>query len=289
MRAAILLLLVAAAPVKLHGDFRFVEGPAADRAGNIYFNDIPNEKLYRANLDGSLTLLRKKTNRANGLFFHGSGALYACEGGAGAVVAYDIKKGSRHIIADKYNNKRFNAPNDLVIDRQGGVYFTDPYFGKQKPLPQGTYGVYYVAPDGSVTRLVEGLPKPNGIILSPDEKTLYVVCSGQAEVMRYGVGPAGSIGKGRVFFSLRQPAGKTNTGGDGLTVDTRGNLYITSWLGVQVVSPDGKLVRVLEFPEKPANCTFGGKDRRTLFVTARTSLYTLRLEAQGHVFPAGRR
>ena len=288
MLALLLLLLLGPTPTKLQGGFRFTEGPAANAAGELFFNDIPNEKLYRVGADGKLTLFRGKTNKANGLFFHGNGELYACEGGAGAVVAY-TKDNKRRVLADRYEKKPFNAPNDLVIDRGGGVYFTDPFFGRRDaPLPQGTYGVYYLAADGKVTRLLADLPKPNGILLSPDEKTLYVVCSGQAEVMAYAVEKPGVLDKGRNFFSLKQPEGKRNTGGDGLTVDTEGNLYITSRLGIQVVSPKGELVRVLEFPEKPSNCAFGGKDRKTLYVTARTSLYTVRLDATGHRFPAGR-
>ncbi len=142
-----LLILVLLAPAeRLHTGFRFTEGPAADAKGRVHFNDIPNEKLYRVEKDGSLKLVREKTNRANGLFFHGNGALYACEGGAGAVVAYG-KDGSRRIIADKYEGKRFNAPNDLVIDKAGGVYFTDPFFGVVRGrVPQEVFGVYFVAP-----------------------------------------------------------------------------------------------------------------------------------------------
>ena len=286
--ALFLPLLFAPEPTKLHSGFRFTEGPAANAKGEVHFNDIPNEKLYKIDESGKLTVVRTGTNRANGLFFHGNGNLYACEGGAGAVVAY-TSDGGRRVIADKYESKRFNAPNDLVIDKGGGVYFTDPFFGRRTDkLPQGVYGVYYVNPKGTVTRLLSGLPKPNGILLSPDEKTLYVVCSGQADIMAYRVEKPGAIDKGRRFFSLKQPEGKTNTGGDGLTVDEKGNLYVTSRLGIQVISSAGKLVRILEFPEKPANCAFGGKDRKTLYVTARTSVYTMRLDARGHVFPAGR-
>ncbi|MHC4959966.1 MAG: SMP-30/gluconolactonase/LRE family protein [Planctomycetota bacterium] len=283
----LLFLLLAPAAIKLHTGFRFTEGPAADASGAVFFNDVPNEKLYKVDVDGKLTLWREKTNRANGLFFHGNGDLYACEGGAGAVVAYS-KDGSRRVIADKYEGKRFNAPNDLVIDRAGGVYFTDPKFGRDKALPQGVWAVYHIAPDLTVTRLIDDLPRPNGIILSPDEKTLYVVCSGQADVMAYPIESPGKLGKGRVFFTIRQPKGKKNTGGDGLTVDANGTLYITSWRGVQVVSSKGALLDILEFPEKPANCTFGGRARRNLYITARTSLYTVRLQAPGYVFPAGR-
>ena len=162
------------------------------------------------------------------------------------------------MLADKYDGKRFNAPNDLVIDRAGGVYFTDPAFRAPKPLPQGKTAVYYLSADGKVTRLIDDLPNPNGVILSPDEKTLYVIPSGQAEMMSYPVEGPGKIGKGKVFCTLKQPAKAKNSGGDGLTVDVKGNLYITSQLGLQVFDKDGKYLGTIKFPEQPANVTFGG-------------------------------
>ena len=291
MRRVPLLLLAAAAlagePVRLHTGFRFTEGPAADADGNVYFNDIPAETTWRSGVDGTLTPFREGSRRANGMMFRADGWLVACEG-AGQVAAYSPDGKERRVLADRYEGKPFNAPNDLVIDREGGIWFTDPYFGPEKELPQGTYGVYYVAPGGEVARAVEGLPKPNGILLSPDEKTLYVVCSGSPDVRAFPVTEPGKIGAERVFCRLKQPEGRTDTGGDGLTCDTEGNLYITSRLGVQVWTPKGALVRLLEFPETPANATFGGRDGKTLYVTARTSVYTLRLDAKGHRFPAGK-
>ena len=219
---SILILALIAQVEQVHTGLRFTEGPAADAAGIVHFNDIPHQKLYRVEKDGKLVLVREKTNRANGLFFHGKGELYACEGGAGAVVAYG-KDGSRRVIADKFAGKRFNAPNDLVIDKAGGVYFTDPFFGRRTAeLPQGVFGVYYVTPQGAVTRLYANEKKPNGIILSPDEKTLYVVCSGQAMVVSLPVEAPGKVGKPGDFFALKQPEGRDNTGGDGLSVGQQG-------------------------------------------------------------------
>ncbi len=193
------------------------------------------------------------------------------------------------MLADKYNGQRFNAPNDLVIDKHGGVYFTDPTFGAPMPLPQGKAAVYYIAANGEVTRLIDDLPNPNGVILSPDEKTLYVIPSGQAEMMAYAVEGPGKIGKGRVFCTLKQRQEGGKSGGDGLTVDTKGNLYITSGLGLQVFDPDGKLLGIIALPEVPANVTFGGKDLQTLYVTARTSVYTVPMETTGHLFGQGRK
>src|SRR5262249_40616663 len=155
----------------------------------------------------------------------------ACEMGSGQVAAYSPDGKDRRVLAAEYQGKRFNAPNDLVIDRQGGTYFTDPEFSAPKPFPQGKRTIYYLALDGKVTRLVdEALPNPNGIILSPDEKTLYVIPSSSADVTAYPVEAPGKIGTGRVFCTLKQPRGRQNTGGDGVAMDTKGNLYVASSL-----------------------------------------------------------
>jgi gluconolactonase len=214
------------------------------------------------------------------------GEVVACEMD-GRLVAFSPDGKEVRGLTAGYEGKRFNAPNDLVIDKTGGVYFTDPSFRAPKPWPQGKLAVYYVSPAGKVTRLIDDLPNPNGVKLSPDEKILYVIPTSQAEMMAYPIEAPGKIGKGRVFCTLKQPRGQTKSGGDGLTVDTKGSLYITSALGLQVFDPAGKLLGIIAFPEQPANVTFGGTDLRTLYVTARTSLYTVRMEATGHRFAQG--
>lgn len=273
--------------MKVNSGFKFTEGPAADRAGNLYFSDIPNERIHKLDKDGKLSVFVEKSNKSNGLMVNAKGEIVACQMGAGRVVAYGPDGKKPRVVADKYNGKPFNAPNDLVIDKQGGVYFTDPGFGAKPPLPQDKAGVYYVDPEGKVTRLIENLAKPNGVILSPDEKTLYVIPSGPAEMMAYGVEAPGKIGKGRVFCKLQGIGDKPGSGGDGCTIDTKGNLYVTSTLGIQVFDPEGKYLGHITFPEQPANVTFGGPDMKTLYVTARTSLYSVRMEATGHVFAGG--
>jgi gluconolactonase len=269
--------------IKLHGGFEFTEGPAANRHGNVYFSDIPANKIYKVDSNGKLSVFTDKSNHANGLMVNAKGEIVACEMD-GRIVAHDPATRKVRVIADKYQGNRFNAPNDLVIDKAGGVYFTDPIFRAPKPLPQDKLAVYYVAPDGNVTRLIDDLPNPNGVILSPDEKTLYVIPSGQAEMMAYPVESPGKIGAGKVFCTLKQPKGKKGGGGDGLTIDTQGNLYITSALGLQVFTPDGKLLGIIAIPEQPANVDFGGRDMKTLYVTARKSLYIVPMCATGHVF-----
>ncbi|HMC12574.1 MAG TPA: SMP-30/gluconolactonase/LRE family protein [Pirellulaceae bacterium] len=273
---------------KVHGNLQFTEGPAADREGNLYFSDVQGDKLYKVDAKGELSVLLDPSHHTNGLMCNAAGNIVACEMD-GRLIEVNAKTKEVKSLADGYEGKRFNAPNDLVIDRDGGVYFTDPHFRAPMPLPQGVRAFYYRAPDGKVTRLGVVETAPNGIILSPDEKTLYVIPSMQAEMLAYPVEAPGKIGKERVFCTLKQASGKTNGGGDGLTIDTKGNLYITSALGVQVFNPQGNLLGIIEFPEQPANCDFGGKDNKTLYATARTSLYAVPMEAAGHVFPAGKR
>jgi gluconolactonase len=273
---------------KVHGNFQFTEGPAADREGNLFFSDVQGDKLYKIDAKGELTTLLDPSHHTNGLMVNAAGNIVACEMD-GRLVEVNAKTKEVKPLADGYEGNRFNAPNDLVIDRQGGVYFTDPHFRAPMPLPQGVRAFYYRAIDGKVSRLGVVEAAPNGIILSPDETTLYVIPSMQAEMLAYAVEAPGKIGPQRVFCKLKQAAGKTTGGGDGLTVDVKGNLYITSPLGLQVFNPQGSLLGIIEFPEQPANCTFAGKDNKTLYATARTSLYAVPMEVAGHVFPAGKR
>ena len=269
---------------QLHTNLRFTEGPASNGKGRLYFTDIPANRIYRVDGAHGLSVAFEPSNHANGLIFDGMGRLVACEMD-GALVARDLTSGDRTVLTATYRGKRYNAPNDLVVDKEGGVYFTDPRFRAPEPWPQGKEAFYYREPDGEVRRLGDNLKAPNGIILSPDEKTLYVIPSMQKEMMAYSVSEHGRIGKGRVFCTLKQPAGADNTGGDGLTLDTRGNLYITSGLGIQVFRPQGELLGIIEYPEQPPNGTFGGRDGTTLYVTARTSLYAVEIQSKGHVFP----
>jgi gluconolactonase len=264
--------------VRAHTGFQFTEGPAADAEGNVYFTDVQRNRIHKVDAQGQLSTFLENSQGCNGLMFDGRGRLIACQGGAGRIIAIDIATRAIEVIADQFQGRRFDRPNDLVLDRAGGVYFTDPLFGGQ-PI-QDRQSVYYVNANGQVTRVIDNLIRPNGVILSPDEQTLYLLHS-QPNVMAYPVEGPGRLGPGRVLATLQG-----NGGGDGLTIDTRGNLYLTrpNSNAVQVITPDGTSLGLIQFPEAPSNCTFGGPDLKTLYVTARTSLYTARMEATGHRF-----
>lgn len=274
-------------PRQLHTGFAFTEGPAADGNGNLYFTDIPNNRIHKLNADGKLSVFAEPSGHCNGLMFVG-GRLLACEMD-GQLKQYDPSTGKQTTLASEHDGKRFNAPNDLVIDSSGGIYFTDPRYRAPQPWPQGTEAVYYRAADGAVSRLIDDRTAPNGVILSPDEKTLYVIPSMEKQMWAYKVQSPGKLGEGRVFCEVSQPPGATSpAGGDGLTIDTAGNLYITTALGLQVYDAAGKQLGIIKVPEHPANVAFGGKDNKTLYVTARKSLYAIKTEATGHVFPGTR-
>jgi gluconolactonase len=269
---------------KAHTGFKFTEGPIGAADGNVYFTDIPNEKIHKIDAQGELSVFRDKSNFANGLMVNAKGEIIACEM-AGAIVALSADGKDRRVIADKHDGKRFNAPNDLVLDKAGGVYFTDPAFRAPMPLPQGKTCVYYADAAGKVTRLIDDLPNPNGVRLSPDEKTLYVFPSGQKQMMSYPIEAPGKIGQGKVFCELEQAKADGNSGGDGGTIDETGNVYIAAGTGVQVFDPSGKMLGTIKFPEQPSNATFGGKDMKTLYVTARTSIYACPMDVAGHRYP----
>ncbi len=274
--------------VKLHTGFTFTEGPAADAKGNVYFTDVRANRIHKVDTDGRLATFLEDSKGCNGLMFDGRGRLIACQGGEGRIIAIDVATKNIEVLADHYNGKRFNAPNDLAVDRLGGVYFTDPGF-RPAEMTQDKEGVYYISKDRQVTRVLDNLPRPNGVLLSPDDKTLYVVPSGSPEVRAYPVEGPGKPGAGQPLCPLEQlPAGQPR-GGDGLTVDTKGNLYLAlpALSAIQIVSAKGTMLGLIKFPEAPANCAFGGKDMKTLFVTARTSLYALKMNTTGHRIAGG--
>ncbi|HJQ78499.1 MAG TPA: SMP-30/gluconolactonase/LRE family protein [Lacipirellulaceae bacterium] len=273
--------------VKVATGFGFTEGPAWDGKALLYFTDIPNARIHTVNAAGETAVFVEESGPCNGLMFSREGELIACNMG-GQLVAWNVATKEKRVLAREFEGKRFNAPNDLVIDAAGGIYFTDPMFRAPQPLPQRVQGVYYRSADGKVTRVVGDAPAPNGVLLSLDEKTLYVLPSMSAEMRAYPVEAPGELGVMRVFCKVKNPRGRDNGGCDGATIDEHGNLYLTTALGLQVFSPSGEALGMIEVPEQPSNCTFGGPDGKTLYVTARTSLYSFKMLVKGHWYAQGK-
>jgi gluconolactonase len=256
---------------KLAGGFTFTEGPAADAEGNVFFTDIPNERIHKWSLDGKLTTFRENSGRANGLFFDRGGNLLACEGGGRRLVSIN-RKGEVTVLADKYKGKRFNSLNDLWIDPKGGVYFTDPRYGGRENMEQGGEHVYYLSADRkTVVRVIDDMVKPNGLIGTPDGKLLYVTDPGDRKTFVYTISGDGTLSDKKLFAP---------EGSDGMTIDNEGNVYLTT-TAVSVYNKQGRKVQMIDVPERPSNVTFGGKDRMTLFITARKSLYSVRMRVRG--------
>lgn len=255
---------------KLAEGFKFTEGPALGPDGRIYFNDIPNNRTHVFDpKSGQTVVFREETGAANGLFWTPGGRLFACEGGNRRVSKIEAD-GTASALADSFGGKKLNSPNDLVIDGAGGVYFTDPHYGRDKSgLEQGVEAVYYIDNKGKVTQVAADLTKPNGIILSPDNRILYIADPGAETIWAYDVEGDGKIANKRKFAAV---------GSDGMTIDTAGNVYVTWKVEVIGFAPDGTEVARIAFPEGPANCLLAGK---TMYVTARNGFYAVDLNARG--------
>ncbi len=256
---------------KLVGGFRFTEGPAADAKGNVYFTDIPNNRIHKWSLDGKLSTFREESGGANGLYFDKKGNLLACEGGGRRLVAID-PQGKVTVLAEKYEDKKFNSLNDLWIDPKGGIYFTDPRYGNRDGMEQDAEHVYYISPDRKkIVRVVDDMVRPNGLIGTPNGKTLYVTDHGGKKTFVYKIAKDGTLSNKKLLAP---------EGSDGMTIDEQGNVYLTT-SAVLVYNGKGELIETIEVPERPANVTFGGKDKQTLFITARTSLYSIPMKVKG--------
>ena len=194
---------------KVHGGFQFTEGPAYD-GKHLYFTDIPNDRIMRTDLKGNLETFLEACGHCNGLMIDGNSKLIGCRMD-GELIAIDTSTKEVKSLSSKYKDVRFNACNDLVIDKSGGIYFTDPRYRAPDPWPQGKEAFYYRSPKGEVTRLGDDLSAPNGIILSPDESILYVVSSMQKQVHAYSVKSPGVIENKRVLYQIKQPANKNQS------------------------------------------------------------------------------
>ena len=281
---------------KLAGTFTFTEGPVWIREGYLLFSDIPNNLIQKWTPNGQVSVFRKQSGYSgtdapagafigsNGLTLDRQGRLVICEHGNGRMTRLE-KDGNITVLADKYEGKRLSSPNDAVYKSDGALYFTDPPFGfpklnadPKKELPFN--GIYRLAKD-KLELLSKDMSMPNGLGFSPDEKYLYVAnCDAANKIwMRFDVKPDGTLANTKIFYDANhsQEPGLP----DGLKLDKKGNVYATGPGGVWIFSPEGKHLGTIQPPEIPANCAWGDKDAKTLYMTARTGLYRIKLNVAG--------
>jgi len=253
-----------------HG-FRYTDGPAWTRDGYLLFSDVPSGRIMKYVPGSGAEVYREQSGGAMGNAFDGQGRLYTCESHARRVTRTD-KKGVIEVLAERWEGKRLNAPNDLAVSKSGHVYFTDPAFGYQQDTRElNFYGVFHISPKGQLSIVAKPTGRPNGIALSPNGRVLYVTNSDEHNIRAYAVDRNGDTSGERVLVSGIDGVP------DGLRADEQGNLYVAA-NGIAVYSPEGKLLRTIPVAEKPSNCAFGGADLQSLYITARTSLYHILLK-----------
>jgi gluconolactonase len=277
---------------KLWGDGSFTEGGALAGDGSILFSDIGNRIMRFDPATRQTTVFREPSGRANGLIFDPAGRLIAAEGasaGGNRRVSITERDGTVRTLADRYQGKRFNSPNDVAVDRQGRVYFSDPRYVGSEGRELDFEAVFRIDPDGTVTRLETTAYKPNGVAISPDGKTLYVSDNGgrRRVLLALDLDPSGAVSHPRVLHDFGNDRGI-----DGMTVTTDGRIVAAAGSGRRggafVFSPEGKLLATIPTPEAPTNVEFGGEDRKTLYITAGKSLYRIRTTMTGfHLWPRG--
>ena len=284
----------------------FLEGPAVDASGTLFFSDLIGNRICTMAPDGKVTTFRADSGRTNGNTFDAQGRLISCEGaeqgpgGRRRIVRTDLKTGAVTVLTERYEGKRYNAPNDVCVDPKGRIWFTDPYYGTDRSsLELDAEAVYRIDLDGTVERVLSQpeIERPNGIAITPDARTLYVVDShsrsgGNRKVWACAVADDGTLSPPRLVFDF----GK-GRGGDGLRLDERGNLWVAAGImlprnegetadvppGIYVISPQGKLLGRVPIPEDViTNLAFGGPERKTLYVTAGKAIFQVPVAVSGY-------
>ena len=270
------ILMPGAELVKLAGEFSFTEGPAADKAGNVFFTDQPNDRIMKWSTAGELSTFMQPSGRSNGMFIDRSDNLWSCADEKNEI--WKIAPGKEpEVITVKYEGLLMNGPNDLWVSPEGNIFFTDPFYKrswwKHSEMPQEKQCVYFLSADRlTLKRVEEELLQPNGIVGTPDGKTLYVADIRGNKTWSYTINADGSLSDKKLFCEL---------GSDGMTIDSKGNIYLTG-KGVTVFDKTGKKLGNIPVPENwTANICFGGKNRKALFITASKGLYTIRTRVRG--------
>lgn len=298
-------LVNAEAKAKTAASVCFLEGPAWHPSGTLYFSDIAGNRILKLSSDGQVSVFREDSGRTNGNTFDAQGRLISCEGaefglgGRRRLVRTTLETGAVEVLTDRFEGKRYNAPNDVVVDRRGRIWFTDPYYWIDRDsLEMGAEAVYMI--DGSAVRRVLSQPdigRPNGLAITPDAKTLYVIDShsvagGNRKIWAFDVDDSGALANQRLVFDFGQ-----GRGGDGMRLDRAGNLWVAAGVlkprhvhetgdvktGIHVISPAGKLLGRIPIPEDVlTNLTFGGPDFKTLFVTSGKTVFRIDVDVPGY-------
>lgn len=271
--------------------FVFLEGPVWDKKRQkLFFTDPLDQTVIRMEEAGNFQVILRNSGYANGMCLSPGGSLVICKMDTGSINEVDPETGCIvGTIAAGYRERPFHATNDVICDSRGGYYITDPFF-TYGPRMQDIEATYYRAPTGEITRVAADSKKPNGLALSPDEKYLYIDDTGSTNVWRYEVRPDGTLQNGTVFCRLCPPEHAENLPevkrfgeADGMKVDEKGNIYVTTCTGIQIFNAQGETLGTIPMPgeESASNLVFGGKDLKTLYITARTSLYAVELIIPG--------
>ena len=268
--------LLKSKPEKVISGYSFTEGCSVAKDGKVYFTDQPNDRIYVWDEKSGIKIFKEGVERSNGTYFDSEGNLMACADLHNRLVKFTPSGEMIPVLTEGFNGKPFNGPNDLWPDGKGGIYFTDPYYPRDywengHQQMQDVEGVYYLAPEGSLKRVIGGKGQPNGIVGSPDGRWLYIADIRQKTIWKYAILPDGSLSDATAFASV---------GSDGMTIDKEGNIYV-SWGKIIVFNKQGQKIEEIDLPESPSNVCFGGRKRKTLFITARTSVYVVKMKVRG--------
>ena len=284
-------------PLKLNRDttFTFTEGPVYDAEGILYFTDGTTGNIFSMSRERTFSRAVSGANRPDGMMIDHDGNLVVCDYDGKRLDLYSPDGQLIRTLADSYNGKALNGPNDVVIDRSGGIYFTDPFFGKPG-APQDAEGVYFIPQGGELRRICDHVSVPNGIILTPDEKTLIIVDTQEPGIHAIDVRPGNKFVNHRIWGKVTLSPDKENgekprSGSVGLAMDELGNLYVATDLGMEVFNSKGQSLGIIKFPEfkRPLNMTFDRNDPGVMIITAYESVYSLKMLTKGISFPQFRK